>query len=141
LEPRTTLFVRAPNRVDLDDVVLAIVEVVDVATRLLHQHPLDHLAASRTIRLSNCCVRGEPVERLLEFVREQLFCVATLAPPLVFRFEAPLSLSEENDSHDALDTASGIRERLCCDLPRNRPKLDRARHVAPLALGASAHRR
>lgn len=99
----------APDRVNLDKVVLAVMPVVDVTARLPHEDALDQLASRQSIRLPAIRVRADPFERLLELVEEEILGVAILAPPLVLGLESPLGLSEQDDFHDALGTASGSR--------------------------------
>ena len=59
-----------PDRVDLDEILVRIVEVVDVAACLLHQHALDQLASADAIRLTDLGIGGQAFERLREFVDE-----------------------------------------------------------------------
>jgi len=43
----------APDRVDLDQIMLAVMKVIYVAAGLLHEHALDQLAACKTVALAS----------------------------------------------------------------------------------------
>lgn len=96
---------RAPDRMDLDKIVLAIVEIVDVETRAFHQHALDQFASRPTVGTTNLGRRAQQRERLLEFIDEKLLGVTMFTPPVVLRFELSLGFSENDDLHVALDAA------------------------------------
>jgi hypothetical protein len=66
-----------------------------VAAGLLHQHPLDQLAACEAVALAAPRHRAQLLERPREFFDEDFLGVAMLAPPLVLRFEPPLGLIEK----------------------------------------------
>lgn len=87
---------------DLDEIVLAIVEVVNVETCLCHEHALYQLASRSTVDSANLGRCAQECERLLELIDEEFLRVATLAPPFVLRFESPLGFSENYDLHVAL---------------------------------------
>jgi len=71
---------------DLYESVLAIVEVVDVATGPPHEHALDQLASRITVDLANLGRRAQHFECLLELVDEEFLGVTMFAPPFVLRF-------------------------------------------------------
>ena len=86
-----------------------IMEVVHVATGLLHEHALDELAVRDAVALASCGHRAQPLEGLLELVNEELLRVAMLPPPVVLGCEPPPGLIEQDDSHPA--TGLGVLER------------------------------
>jgi hypothetical protein len=105
LQLRAAFSNRSPDRVDFDEAVFAIVEVVHVTAGLLHQHALDQLALCNAIVLPDLGRRAQLFECPFELVDEELLGVAILAPPLVLRFEPLLPLIDQDDLHGALDTA------------------------------------
>ena len=90
---------------DLHERVLAIMEVVDVAASLLHEHALDQLVPRLTVDLTDLGRRSQQVECPLELVDEEFLGVTMFAPPFVLHFKPPLSLSEQDDLHDPPCTA------------------------------------
>lgn len=102
LECWASLSNRAPHRVDLDEIVLAIVEVVDVEARLCHEYPLDQLASRAAVDSADLGGRAQQCECLLELIHEEFLRGAMLAPPFVLCFEPPLGFSEKDDLHGAL---------------------------------------
>ncbi len=90
---------------DFYNFVLSVVEVIYVASSLFHEHALYQLASCKAVALPDPRHGAQLLECPLEFLDEELLGVAILAPPFVFRFESSLSLIEQNDLHDGLDTA------------------------------------
>jgi len=105
LQFRTTFSTGTPDRMDFHEIVLAVVEVVHVASGLLHEHALYQLASCKTVALPDAWHGAQLLECPLEFLDEEIFGVAISAPPFIFRCEPSLSLIEQNDFHDELDTA------------------------------------
>lgn len=68
---------------DLDEVMLAIMEVVHVAAGAPHEDTLDQLASCDAIALPDLGRRAQQFERSGELIDEQLFGVAVRAPPFV----------------------------------------------------------
>lgn len=95
----------SPDRVDLDDVPLAVVTVVHMAAGLLHEHALDQLASCEAVALPPARHETQLLERLRELLGEEVLGIAMLAPPLVLCFEPTLCLIEQDELHDGRDTA------------------------------------
>ena len=90
---------------DLDEVVLAIVEIVHVAVVFFMSTRWINLPRATTVALT-CGGRGaQQLEGPRELFDEELRGVAILTPPLVLSFEPPLRLNEQDELHDGLDTA------------------------------------
>ena len=94
-----------PDRVDFYNPVLSIMEVIYVASSLLHEHAQYQLASCKTVALTDAWHRAQLLECPLELLDEEIFGIAILAPPFIFRCEPSLSLIEQNDFHGGLDTA------------------------------------
>ena len=126
---------------NLYDVALSSVEVVHVTTRLLHEHALNQLASHAAIMLSDAGGRGDLPDHLLELRNEELLRVTVFAPPAIFGFEPLLGLIEQDDLHDAPDTAPSTPTRPSLGLRSNRRARDQEMRAARHALGPSARRR
>jgi len=133
LQPRASLLASPPDRMDLDEIALAVVKVVDVAAGLLHEHALDQLAPHEAVARTCPWHRPQPLQRLRELVNEQLLGVAMLAPPLVLGFEPALGFIEQDDLHGGLDTAGDTPLHPFRGRPRSRPAHDRATRAMLLA--------
>jgi hypothetical protein len=105
LQVRAAFSTSAPDRMDFDQIALAIMKVVHVAAGLLHEHTLNQLAARQAVALTFRWHKAQLVERLCELFDEELLGVAVLAPPLILCFEPPLCLIKQDDLHDGRDTA------------------------------------
>lgn len=105
LQLRAMFSTSTPDRVDFYNPVLSIMEVIYVASSLLHEHAQYQLASCKTVALTDAWHRAQLLECPLELLDEEIFGIAILAPPFIFRCEPSLSLIEQNDFHGGLDTA------------------------------------
>ena len=124
---------------DLQKIVLAIEEIVDVTTRLWHQPTLNQASAPGSISLSDLRETDDAPQRLFEFVDKQLFAIPIFAPPRVFGLKLRTGLIKQDDFHDERDIASDTPMRPpFAQLARHREP-DLAKRAAPLAPPDQGH--
>lgn len=94
LRLRAAFAAGAPDRMDLQRVVVAIVKVVDVTPRLWHQPTLDQAATLPSISLSDLRQFEDALQRRFEFIDKEVHVISILTPPRIFGFELRAGLIE-----------------------------------------------